>query len=108
MLKFNFESNSFDLVVTKGEEGAAGKACSAAFFDQKKSKIFLFGGKSISGRTNNLFSFDISNSTWEMEKPGGFIPTARSFMGSTTLENSLLVFGGQGEQIFFYCFFDFS
>ena len=104
MLKFNVVSNSFEMILTKGEEGAAGKACPAGFYDPEKSKIFIFGGKSISGRTNDLYSFDISSSTWELEKPGGFIPAARSFMGSTTMGNSLLVFGGQGEQIFLFIF----
>lgn len=94
-MKFDLKTEKFDLSVLKGIEGAAGKAAAAGYINNKGT-VFLFGGRSMSGRTNEMFSYNPVSSIWEEEKPGGFLPPARSFIASTNWNDSFLIFGGQG------------
>ena len=49
------------------------------------------------GRTNQMFNFNPKTQIWEEEKPGGFIPSPRSFLASCSWNDSFLIFGGQGQ-----------
>ena len=82
----------------KGLEGAASKAASGGFID-KDNNILLFGGKGTTGRTNDMFLYDVESQTWESEKPGGFLPAPRSFFASAAMDNKFYIFGGQGNKI---------
>ena len=94
MVKFDASGETLDLWVTKGTEGAAGKACAAGF--KQNDQVLIFGGRSMSGRTNEMFTLDLEARRWDEEKPGGFPPSPRSWMSYAALDKSLFVFGGQG------------
>ena len=94
-MRLDFTSNKVESLPMKGLEGAAGKAASGGFMDKDKN-IILFGGKGTTGRTNEMFLYDVASQTWESEKPGGFLPAPRSFFASATLDHKFYVFGGQG------------
>jgi hypothetical protein len=92
IIKFNFENETFESLTWKGFEGAAGKAASCCFYF--KNSIYIFGGRSPTGRSDKLLKFDLDSLSWEEEKPGGFIPAARSFASGTIFNNSIIIFGG--------------
>jgi len=95
VVKFDASGETLDLWVTKGTEGAAGKACAAGF--KQNDQVLIFGGRSMSGRTNEMFTLDLEARRWDEEKPGGFPPSPRSWMSYAALHKSLFVFGGQGR-----------
>lgn len=95
VITFNFIMETFDVLVTKGVEGCAGKAAASGFLNSK-NEIYLFGGRSSKGRTNEIVSLNLESQTWEVEKPGGFIPAPRSFISYCNYKDSLFIFGGQG------------
>ena len=97
VVRLDFTNDKVESLPMKGLEGAASKAASGGFIN-KDNNILLFGGKGTTGRTNDMFLFDVKNQTWESEKPGGFLPAPRSFFASAAMDNKFYIFGGQGNK----------
>ena len=60
---------------------------------KSNGEVYVFGGRSPTGRSDQLVKLTLKSSEWEEEKPGGFPPAARSFGASVNLtSDSFLVF----------------
>jgi len=93
VIEFNFNSGYFNEITWKSNEGIAGKAAANAYYSN--GEVYIFGGRSPTGRSDQLVKLSLKSSEWEEEKPGGFPPAARSFGASVNLTpDSFLVFGG--------------
>ncbi|KAJ1626673.1 hypothetical protein T492DRAFT_1030824 [Pavlovales sp. CCMP2436] len=61
----------------------------------ERGELFMFGGRTQGGRTNDLWRLDLATSSWAALEPAGARPPARSFQSSCALSGSqFVVFGG--------------
>jgi N-acetylneuraminic acid mutarotase len=63
-----------------------------------KDKIYLFGGMDDDDRRNDLYSFDIYSSRWDLMIAQGDLPTPRSGARGAPHMDSLYFFGGYSKQ----------
>lgn len=60
--------------------------------------MFLFGGFGEGGLIkNDVYTFDLHSSTWELQRPDGIKPKPRAGHTSVLFNNMMFVFGGRGK-----------
>jgi hypothetical protein len=96
---FDLESHRMERIQPSGACPAARAAHSLVALDVgAKGSLFLFGGRTQTGRTNDLWRLDLSTVAWSLVKPSAASappPSPRSFQSACAISSSaLVVFGG--------------
>jgi len=90
-LKFDFINSKWEIILTN----ASISSREAHSFVEYKDKFYVFGGLTIEGQTNDLYSIDIGlTNTWTRISCQGEIPIPRAFHTSNIYKNFIYIFGG--------------
>eukprot|EP00794_Sanderia_malayensis_P010746 gene10746-11897_t len=88
---FSLQHHSYEKIPAKSDHQARYFHCGAIY----KDKMFIYGGTTAHGVSNDFLSLSLANFTWTVLKPSRSLPTL--FGHSCTLVgNSLFVIGGYG------------
>jgi N-acetylneuraminic acid mutarotase len=93
--KFNFREGEWEIVEAVGMPPSDRYRHSSI---PMSDYIVVFGGLSASKqRFNDLFCFDVRNSTWLKVDAGSCVPSARCFHQAAVVDGAMYVFGGVTE-----------
>jgi Heparinase II/III-like protein/Galactose oxidase, central domain len=93
-------NNSWVQMTPKGTPPTAAGYFSAMAYDSANNKIYLFGGITTTGFTNDLYTYDVPSNTWTKLNPSGTLPSGRQYPGfayDSTNNVFLMVSGANGS-----------
>jgi galactose oxidase-like protein/Kelch motif protein len=96
---YDLIAQTWQLLTTTGQAPSA-RADHGAVYDYPNKRMFIFGGVTSSGYTNDVYWLNLDTNTWSKAQFTGPRPSARSNMTvvmSPYSDASMIVFGGEGD-----------
>ena len=92
-------TNAWTQMSPNGTSPTAAGYFAAMAYDSASDKIYLFGGTTRSGYTNDLYMYDVPSNTWTKLRPSGTLPSARQFPGLAydSTNNVFLMVSGSND-----------
>ena len=93
---FDVNYHSWRIVETVGQRPSARASHSSTFLNETQ-ELLIFGGWNGTHRLNDLYVLDTNTSTWSSPLVGGLSPHPRAGMTLTNVNETVYLFGGNGE-----------
>ncbi len=94
---YNPSTNTYQKQTPAGTAPDASVDFHAMTYDSADHKVYLFGGATPTGYSNDLFAYSVATNTWTKLNPAGSRPAPRRRMGFAfdSANNVFLLFGGE-------------
>ncbi|RKY88223.1 hypothetical protein DRQ09_03225 [candidate division KSB1 bacterium] len=101
--EFSFDTKQWLEIPTTGDIPLI-RSGNASLFDPGGNRLIIFGGNNKDGVNNETCILNLSTGEWKRQSVTGEIPSARTYMGYSLIDNfnKLIIFGGESSYYEFF------